>query len=108
MDQYSEEQKVALVDCCPTNVFAYNENTQAIYINDSQACIFCKECIYTTEEFRKKPEDELGVQVKHSADKFYFTVETTGALLAKEVVGEALRQLSEKITRIQKLLPKYL
>jgi ferredoxin len=108
LDQYTEEQKIALVDSCPTKVYTYNENTQSVYINDALACIFCKECIFTTEEFRKKPEDKLGVEVKHSTDKFYFIVETTGSCTAKEVVSESMRQLSEKITRIQKLLPKYL
>jgi ferredoxin-like protein FixX len=108
LNQYSEEQKNTLVDSCPTKVYGYNENTQSVFINDAQACIFCKECLFTTEEMRKNPEDKLGVDVKHSADKFYFTVETTGSLTAKEVVMTAVKQLSEKITRIQKLLPKYL
>ena len=108
MDQYTEEQKIGLVDCCPTKVYGYNENTQSVFINDAQACIFCRECLYTLEEYRKKPEDKLGVEVKHSSDKFYFTLEATGSLTAKEIVTAAFRQLSEKITRVQKLLPKYL
>ena len=37
------------------------------------------------------------IQVKHSSDKFYFTVETTGALKPTEVVRDAIRQLAEKI-----------
>lgn len=63
-------------------------------------CIFCRECTYLMEDFRKAPEDPLGVSVQHSADKFTFTVETNGALLAKDVVMLAMRELREKIGRL--------
>lgn len=105
MDQYTEEQKEALEDCCPTQVFAYDENTKTVAVVNPSACIFCKECLYTTEDFRKKPEDKLAVAVKHSKDKFIFTVETTGALTAKEVVKDALAQLNHKLTRLQEIIP---
>ncbi|KAJ1438551.1 DNA-directed RNA polymerase [Ochromonadaceae sp. CCMP2298] len=63
LDQYSEEQKRALVDCCPTTVFEYVESTQVVVVVAEEKCIFCKECLFTTEEFRKEPEDKLSVQV---------------------------------------------
>jgi hypothetical protein len=63
LDQYSEEQKEALEDCCPTQVFEYDENTKTVSVKNPSACIFCKECLFTTEDFRKKPEDKLAVQV---------------------------------------------
>eukprot|EP01038_Epipyxis_sp_PR26KG_P012534 gene12534-16812_t len=105
LDQYNEEQRIGLVDCCPTRVFDFNENTKTVMIRNASDCTFCKECIYTLEDFRKNPEDKLAVEIKHSPNKFTFTVETTGALLAKEVVKEALNQLNEKIVRLQKLIP---
>ena len=46
------------------------------------------------------------LQVKHSKEKFIFTVETTGALHAKEVVKDALAQLNAKIFRLQEILPE--
>lgn len=106
LDQYTEEQKVALVNCCPQDVYAYDETSNTVQIADAAACIFCKECIFTTEEFRSKPEDKLGVVIQHSPNKFYFTIETTGAMTAVEVVKEAFNQLMEKITRLQKSLAK--
>lgn len=106
LDQYSEDQKQSLVDCCPTNVFELDENTQTVKIRDASACIFCKECLFTLEDFRTRPEDKLGVDVKHSQNKFTFTVETTGALSPVEVVKEALKQLTDKITRLQTLTTK--
>lgn len=52
------------------------------------------------EDFRKTPEDDLGVTVLHSADKFTFTVETNGSLLARDVVMLALRELKQKLGRL--------
>jgi len=43
--------------------------------------------------------------VKHSKEKFIFTVETTGALSAKDVVKDALAQLNAKFSRLQAILP---
>ncbi len=94
------------MDCCPTQVFDYDENTSSVVIRNPASCIFCKECVFTTEEFRRAPEDHLSVQIQHCPDRFTFTVETTGALAAKEVVKDALSQLTEKITRLQKLIPR--
>lgn len=105
MDQYTEEQKVALEECCPTQVFTYDENTKTVAVTNPSACIFCKECLFTTEDFRKNPEDKLSVSIKHSDEKFIFTVETTGALTAREVVKDALSTLSMKLTRLQSILP---
>ena len=60
------------------------------------------------EDFRKFPEEKLAVEIKHSQDRFHFTIETTGALLAKEVVRDALNILAEKITRLQTAKSKIL
>ena len=70
--------------------------------------MFCKECIYTLEDFRKQPEDKLAVEIKHSPDRFTFTVETTGALYAKEVVQDSMVQLAEKLGRLIRAIPKLL
>lgn len=105
LDQFTEEQKLQLVDCCPTQVFEFQENTQTVTVQNPSACIFCKECIYTLEEFRKQPEDDLAVNVQHSEEKFIFTVEATGALTAREVIEDALNVLAAKISKLQNLLP---
>jgi hypothetical protein len=106
LDQYSEEQKLALVDCCPTRVFDYDDSNGTVVVASAADCMFCRECVYLLEDYRQAPEDKLGVEIKHSTNKFTFTVETTGSLQAKEVVSEALKQLTEKIVRIQKALSK--
>lgn len=108
MDQYTEEQKNGLVDCCPTKVFARSDDIGGIVtVANPTDCIFCKECIFTTEEYRRRPEDKLAVEVIHSPTKFSFTVETNGSLLAKEVVKDALSILTEKIRRLQLALSNH-
>ena len=84
------------------------EHSGAVVITDASACMFCEECIYTLEDFRKQPEDKLAVEIKHSPDRFTFTVETTGALYAKEVVQDSMVQLAEKLGRLIRAIPKLL
>lgn len=108
LNQYSETQKRGLVSSCPTRVFKFDEDAETVVVDNPSECIFCKECIYTLEDYRVRPEDSLAVEVKHSADRFVLTVETTGALLAREVVLNALAELSEKIRRIQGAIPSAL
>ena len=86
---------------CPKRVFDYDESVRTVVISNAPDCIFCRECIYTLEEFRRRPEDPLGVTIKHSADKFSFTVESTGALPAKDIVRSAFQELSHKINRLK-------
>jgi len=102
LDDYTQEQKEELVNCCPTNVFEIDDATGKVSIARANDCIFCKECIFTAEEHRVVPEDALGVSVEHSEEKFTFTVETTGAMEAKEVVLDALEVLEQKIMKLQK------
>jgi hypothetical protein len=96
---------VTLVDCCPSKVFDRDAFTGAVLVVNATDCIFCKECIYTIEEFRKRPEDKLAVEVIHSPDKFTFVVETNGSLHAKDVVKDALSILHQKITRMKVIIP---
>lgn len=112
LDQYTEEQKFALVEACPTRVFDIDESSGSVVVKNMVDCIFCRECIYLLEDFREArqaPEEKLGVEIKHyieGKEKFYFTVETTGALTAKEVVKESFEQLAQKIIRLQKEIPR--
>jgi DNA-directed RNA polymerase II subunit RPB3 len=106
LDQYTEEQKLGLVECCPAEVFTMEENSGTVVVSNASNCIFCKECIYTLEEFRRSPEDKLAVEIQHSVDRFTFTVETNGALLAKDVIKTAMMTLEEKLTRLKKAIPQ--
>jgi hypothetical protein len=101
LNDYTDDQKQQLVDCCPSKVFEYDETAQTVIISNRVECIFCKECTFLLEDFRAQPEDALAVEVKHSTDKFYFTVEATGALPARDIVRYALQALMTKLRRLQ-------
>lgn len=110
LDQYTQEQKKELIEVCPSKVFEFGSYhtlkdhpnpTSAVVVARPSDCIFCKECIFLSEEFRSSPEDPLGVSVQHSNSKFTFTVESTGALLAREIVRDALSALAEKIKYVK-------
>lgn len=93
---------------CPTRVFDLDDNNRVVLQRPSD-CMFCRECTYLLEDFRRLPEDGLGITVQHSNNHFYFSVETTGALTAEEVVKESLIRLKEKVKFIVsqvKLLPR--
>ena len=101
LTDYTNEQKKSLVKSCPAEVFAYDENAQTVVISNPSECIFCRECTYLMEEFRRHPEDNLAVEVQHSTNRFFFTVESTGAIQAKDIVRYALKEMMEKLGRLQ-------
>jgi DNA-directed RNA polymerase II subunit RPB3 len=101
LNDYTEEEKNTLVQSCPKNVFKYDEGSRQVLIESESACIFCKECIYTGQDLRKRPEDHLPVSVEHSQTAFTFTVESTGALQPKEIVMDAFAVLEDKIKRVK-------
>lgn len=101
LNDYTDDQKQQLVACCPSGVFEYDETAQTVIISNRSECIFCKECTFLLEDFRASPEDALAVEVKHSTDKFFFTVEGTGALPARDIVRYALQELMMKLKRLQ-------
>mmetsp|Transcript_18269 Transcript_18269/g.18344 ORF Transcript_18269/g.18344 Transcript_18269/m.18344 type:complete len:319 (+) Transcript_18269:71-1027(+) len=104
LNDYDSEEKQLLVAKCPTGVFTYDENLDTVVVSNPVECIFCKECLFYSEEVRearKHHEANLVVDINHSKDKFYFTVETTGSLTAEQVVLSALKELDAKLRRIQ-------
>lgn len=104
LNDFTEAQKEELVNCCPAKVFDYDKTDETdgvVTIARPSECIFCKECLYTAEEFRKKAEDVLAVDIKHSSDRFFFTVESTGALQPKDIIKDGLRVLGQKIRKLK-------
>jgi hypothetical protein len=96
---------LALVDCCPTNVYGMDKSTGTVVVQNPAECIFCKECLYQAEEFRRFPEEKLAVSVKHSDSRFTMTVETTGSLFARDVVKLGLDVLMGKLTLFSQIVP---
>ena len=86
---------------CPRGVFDFDETAETVVVSRAPDCIFCKECLYLLEDYRRKPEDPLAVSVQHCYERFTFTVETTGSLKAKDIVRSAFAELTAKINRLK-------
>jgi len=97
MEELSEKQKADWVSSCPTKVYKYDEDTKKVDIEDSQRCMYCRECIKKSIEFGKP---DL-VTIKQSEDRFIFKVEVTGSLRPEEVVLSALNVLKLKLANVQ-------
>ena len=87
--ELTEEQKRALVSKCPRKVFSFNNQRKVVDIEDAGNCSLCQECTKFTEELGL----EKAVKIGENDHKFYFTVETTGALPPAEIVVTAMKIL---------------
>lgn len=97
IEEMSEQQKQDFVKSCPTKVYKYNETTHGVEIEDSLKCMYCMECKRKAEYF-EKPD---AVNIQQNTSKFYFTVETNGALRPEEIVLSAISSLKEKLSNVQ-------
>lgn len=50
-EKLDEKQKKAFVDTCPTRVYAYNEHTRSIVVEEPLKCMYCLECVKKAENF---------------------------------------------------------
>lgn len=85
----TSEQRQSIAQSCPRRVFSYDNDTDILDVEDSLRCFYCEECIVTAENAGFY--DTVSVQM--SDNHFYFTVETTGALLPHDIVRLALDRL---------------
>jgi len=93
----TDEQKAAFAKSCPTNVYAYDSQTQVLTVEDPSKCTYCEECIRKAETFQLP---DL-VSISQKPDRFIFTVEGTGALKPVQIVQLAFEQIKAKITDMQ-------
>jgi len=93
------EQKQELVDACPDRILELDEITGNLVAveNAYELATFTEDLKMTQHAMKKRPEDDDFVTVEHSTDKFVFSVETTGAMDAEEVLMSALRVLKDKL-----------
>lgn len=97
VDELIEEEKQALKNSCPTQVFKYDAVTQRIEVDDPRRCMFCQECVYYATDELKKPDLII---VREQPNRFTVTVESTGVLPPEKIVQEGLRVLGEKIRAV--------
>jgi len=93
------EQKQELVDACPDRILELDEITGNLVAveNAYEMATFTEDLKMTQNAMKKRPEDDDFVTVEHSTDKFVFSVETTGAMDAEEIVMSALKVLKDRL-----------
>lgn len=93
--QLNEEQKEAIIQCCPKGVFAEG-NSKRLSIVKPLECVYCQEC--------EKKQKEFGLEdmLKVEDGDYIFEVETTGALKPDEIVHSAFEQMNKKLEQLIK------
>ncbi len=93
------EQKQELVDVCPDRILQLDPVTGSIQaVEDAWDKVTYTDDLYEYQQtIKKRPEEDDFVMVEPSQEKFIFTVESTGAMDAPEIVMSALRVLKDKL-----------
>ncbi|KAL7452729.1 hypothetical protein ACHAWC_004449 [Mediolabrus comicus] len=93
------EQKQELVDACPDRILELDEITGNLVAveNAYEMATFTEDLKVAQNAMKKRPEDDDFVTVEHSTDRFVFSVETTGAMDAEEILMSAMRVLKDKL-----------
>eukprot|EP00249_Psilotum_nudum_P016523 c25863_g1_i1 orf=638-1615(-) len=97
METLTLEEKREWVESCPTKVFGIDPATQQVVVVDAEAYAY-------DDEVRKKAE-AMGkpglVDIISKEDSFIFTVESTGAIKASQMVLNSIDVLKEKLDAVR-------
>ncbi|KAL3807088.1 hypothetical protein ACHAXA_002114 [Cyclostephanos tholiformis] len=93
------EQKQELVDSCPDRILELDDVTGNLVAveNAFELATFTEDLKMTQEAMKKRPEDEDYVSVVQSTDRFIFSVESTGAMDAEDILLSSLRVLKDRL-----------
>ena len=94
------DQRKEMVARCPKKVYKFNEIKQTVDIEDVNKCNLCTECSRYTDSLKV----DKAVKLDEDDNKFYFTIESTGALPPVEIVRKAFQILKKKIATFDKEL----
>lgn len=97
METLTLEEKRIWVESSPTKVFDIDPNTQQVVVVDPEA--------YTYDDEVIKKADAMGkpglIEINAKEDSFVFTVETTGAITAYELITNAITVLRQKLDAVR-------
>ncbi|KAE8692671.1 DNA-directed RNA polymerases II, IV and V subunit 3 [Hibiscus syriacus] len=97
MDTLTLEEKQSFVESSPTRVFDIDPNTQQVVVVDPEA--------YTYDDEVLKKAEAMGkpglVEIYAKEDSFIFTVESTGAIKASQMVLNAIDILKQKLDAVR-------
>lgn len=99
----SLEQKQALCDICSDGILQLDPLTGHLKAAEDawDKATFTEDLEQLQHSFKARPEDDDFVKVTPSDDRFIFTVESTGAMDAYEIVMSSLRVLKDKLLYLQ-------
>lgn len=97
--QLTMEQKQELVDICPDKILELDDVSGNLKGVDDihERATFTEELKFYQSQMKKRPEDEDFVTCEQATDRFLFTVESTGAMDADEILFSALRVLKDRL-----------
>jgi DNA-directed RNA polymerase II subunit RPB3 len=106
MASLTTEQKQELVDVCPDRILELDEVTGEIRAVENywDIATYTEDLDFAQRAMKKRPEDYDFITVRHSKDKFIFTVESTGAMDAEEVLLAALKVLKKRLNDLAREL----
>uniref|UniRef100_A0A0D9XBC9 DNA-directed RNA polymerase II subunit RPB3 n=1 Tax=Leersia perrieri TaxID=77586 RepID=A0A0D9XBC9_9ORYZ len=97
METLTLDEKRNLVESSPTKVFNIDPNTQQVVVEDAEA--------YTYDDEVIKKADAMGkpglIEINAKEDSFIFTVETTGAITAYELIMNAITVFRQKLDAVR-------
>ncbi|KAJ9705120.1 hypothetical protein PVL29_003254 [Vitis rotundifolia] len=97
MESLTLEEKTSWVESSPTKVFDIDPNTQQVTVSDPEA--------YTYDDEVLKKAEAMGkpglVEIYAKEDSFIFTVESTGAIKASQLVLNAIDVLKQKLDAVR-------
>ncbi|KAI3755421.1 hypothetical protein L1987_55219 [Smallanthus sonchifolius] len=99
METLSLEEKTSVVESSPTKVFALNPQTQQVEVVDPEAYTYDDEVLKKVEAMGKPGL----VEIYAKEDSFIFTVESTGAIKASQLVINAIDVLKQKLDAVRLL-----
>ncbi|GAV81673.1 RNA_pol_A_bac domain-containing protein/RNA_pol_L domain-containing protein [Cephalotus follicularis] len=97
METLTSEEKRSWVESSPTKVFEFNHETQQVAVVDAEAYTYDEEVIKKAEAMGKPGL----VEIHAKEDSFIFTVETTGAIKASQLVLNAIEVLKQKLDSVR-------
>lgn len=97
METLTFEEKKSWVDSSPTKVFDIDPNTHQVYVCDAEAYTYDDEVIKKAESMGKSGL----VEITAKEDSFIFTVESTGAIKASQLVLNAIEILKQKLDAVR-------
>lgn len=97
METLTLEEKLSWIESSPTKVFDIDKVTQQVVVVDPEAYTYDDEVIKKAEAMGKRGL----IDIRAKEDSFIFTVESTGAVKASQLVLNAIEILKQKLDAVR-------